>query len=87
MNAVSVEELGLLLPAVAALSIPPGGAVSINDVPLGSGDSQMVSGEADQRAIPLLIPKGGRSCEGDLRESVNIGRCTAVQLDSRGFRR
>jgi hypothetical protein len=63
---MSVEELGLGLSTVAALAVPPSGAVAINGVARGTVDDDVASRKGDERSAPLLVAKGGLSLEGDL---------------------
>lgn len=59
-------HLGLLLSTVRALAIPPGRAVSINDVATSTVDLDVGSGNRDQRAFPLLVCESCLALEGDL---------------------
>lgn len=66
LKGVGVEELGLGLSTVAALSVPPLGTVSIDNVARGTLDGDGASGEGDQRTLPLLVTERGSTLEGDL---------------------
>lgn len=64
---VGSEELGLSLAAVGSLAVPPAGTISIEDGARSSLDSNVSSGDGDQRTRPFLVAEGGHSLEDDLR--------------------
>lgn len=66
LHGVGVEELGLGLASVGALAVPPLGAIAINDVARGAGDSDVSSGDRDQWSLPLLVSEGSGTLEDDL---------------------
>lgn len=66
LEGVGVEELGLGLASVGALAVPPLGAVAIDDVARGAGDSDVGSGDGDQGSLPLLVSERGGTLEDDL---------------------
>lgn len=66
LHGVGVEELGLGLASVGALAVPPLGAVAIDDMARGAGDSDVSSGDGDQGAFPLLVSEGSGTLEDDL---------------------
>jgi hypothetical protein len=70
---VSIEELGLGLAAVGSLSVPPAGTVSVENRTGGSLDSNVSSGDRDQRTGPFFVTEGSFSLEDDL-ESWLVGR-------------
>jgi hypothetical protein len=63
LQAVGVEELGLGDTTVGALTVPPLGTVSVDNVARGSGDSDVSTGDADERSIPLLVLKSRGTLE------------------------
>lgn len=63
---VGVEELGLGLAAVGALSVPPSGTVGVE---VGAGrafNGDLVALDLQKRAIPLLVAPSGLALEDDL---------------------
>ena len=66
LQGVGVEELGLGLATVGTLAIPPLGAVAIDDVARGAGDSNVGSGDRDEWALPFLVSEGSGALEDDL---------------------
>jgi hypothetical protein len=69
---VGVEELGLLLAAVASLAVPPAGTISVELRACGSLDGDGCSGNRDQGTFPFLVVEGGGSFEDDLCGVVSI---------------
>jgi hypothetical protein len=57
LQGVGIEELGLGLATVGPLSIPPLGAVAINDVARGTGDGDVSSGDLSVTLVLLRILK------------------------------
>lgn len=72
LEAVGVEELGLGLAAVAALAVPPAGALAVNGVSGGTVDLDVAAGEGDEGSLPLLVAEGGLALEGDLFRSWSV---------------
>lgn len=66
---MSVEELGLGFAAVGSLAVPPAGTATVDDMARGTGDVDILTGEADERTLPLLVPESGLALEGNLKES------------------
>lgn len=64
---VGSEELGLSLAAVGSLAIPPASTISIENSTRSSLDSNVSSGDGDQRTAPFLVAEGGLSLEDDLK--------------------
>lgn len=56
---MGVEELGLRLAAVGALTVPPLGTVTVNNVAGGTLDGDLGTGHRDQRTLPLLVAEAG----------------------------
>lgn len=67
LEGVGAEELGLGLSAVAALGVPPSLTLAVDRVARGTLDEEIVSGEGNQGAFPLLVAKGSLALEDDLR--------------------
>lgn len=67
LERVCVKHLGLGLAAVAALAVPPLGAIAVNDVTRSAGDSDVGTGHGNERAFPLLVAERGGAGESDLR--------------------
>lgn len=63
---VSSEELWLFLASVAALAIPPLGAVAINDMTRSTNNLDSSTRDADQGTCPFFVAKGSGAFEGDL---------------------
>jgi hypothetical protein len=70
-HGVGVEELGLGLAAVGSLAVPPAGTATVDDMARGTGDLEVLTGEADEGAFPLLVSEGGLALEGNLNNTVN----------------
>ena len=64
-HGVSVEELWLGLAAVRALGVPPASSITI-DGSTSTVDSERVTRDGDQRALPLLVSEGGSALEDDM---------------------
>jgi hypothetical protein len=60
------EEFGLRLAVIAALGIPPTGAIAINDMPTCAGNGLTFASEADQWTFPLLVAESGFAAEDEL---------------------
>jgi hypothetical protein len=67
------DILGLLLAAVATLTIPPPGTVALNDVTGRSLDGNSLALELDEESLKLLIVKSSRSSKSDLKGCVSKG--------------
>lgn len=65
------EELGLGLAAVGALTIPVGCALAVEGAGALDGDAR--TRDRDERALPLLVRKGGRAGEGDGGPGLELG--------------
>lgn len=74
LELVGVQELGLLLAAVGALAVPPARAVTVNEAALGHVDGDLLTLDADQGALPLLVLEGGGALEGDGGAVVDLGQ-------------
>lgn len=61
------DILGLLLAAVATLTIPPAGTVALNDVTGRPLDSNSLALKLDEESLKLLIVKSSRSSKSDLK--------------------
>lgn len=66
---VGVEELGLLLSAVGSLAVPPASASTVDNMAGCTGDVNVISREADEGTLPLLVSEGGFTLEDDLYSS------------------
>jgi hypothetical protein len=62
---VGVEELGLFLAAVGALSVPPAGSVTIESG-TSAVDGDGIAGDGDEGTSPLLVTEGGGTLEDDV---------------------
>lgn len=62
-----VHSLGLRLSTVATLAVPPSGTTAIDNVTRGTLDSDLLSGDRDQGALPLLVAERSSTGEGDSR--------------------
>lgn len=62
---VSVEELGLGLAAVRALSVPPASTITVESS-TGAIDSERVTRDGNKRALPLLVSKGSSALEDNM---------------------
>ena len=71
LELVGVDELGLGLATVGALAVPPARALAVNDSAGGLGDGDVLTTEADQGSLPLLVAEGGGTLEGDLDDKLN----------------
>lgn len=60
------EELGLRLAAVAALAVPPAGAVGVQRRPRRALHLDVLAGNLQQWTGPLLVTPGCLALEGDL---------------------
>jgi hypothetical protein len=58
IKVVGVEELGLGLAAVGALTVPPACTATVDGVVGCSANDDVGSGDTDERAIPLLLNLG-----------------------------
>jgi hypothetical protein len=58
--------LWLGLASIAALSVPPFGARSVNDMSSGTIDGDVGAGDRDQGTFPLLVRECSCTLEGDL---------------------
>lgn len=65
---VGSKEFWLGLPAVAALTIPPGFAVTIDNVARRAGNGNVLAREAEQGTRPLRILKSRVTLESNLEE-------------------
>lgn len=63
---MSSKELGLCLSAVAALAIPPTGAIRVQNGTTGTLDGDAIAFNLEQRARPLLIAPGSCTLKDDL---------------------
>lgn len=63
---VSIEELRLRLATVGTLSIPPTSTITINNMAGSTFDSDIGSGDRDERTLPLLVAEGSLTLEDDL---------------------
>lgn len=63
---VGVEELGLGLAAVAALAVPPPGAVGVEVRARGALDRDLLALDLEERAVPLFVAPGRLALEDDL---------------------
>ena len=63
---MSVEELRLGLAAVAAFTVPPAGAVTVQDSAGGSFDGDVGSGDGDEGTRPLFVAEGSGAFEDNL---------------------
>jgi hypothetical protein len=79
---VSIEELGLGLSTVAALTVPPAGTVSVKDGAGGSFDGDVGTGDGDERTGPFFIAEGGGAFEDDLEIYKS-----EIHLDQNGSRK
>jgi hypothetical protein len=66
-EAVRGEELGLRLAAVAALTVPPAGAVGVQCRARRTLDLDVFAGYLQQGPCPLLVAPGCLALEDDLR--------------------
>lgn len=69
LQLVRVHELGLGLAAVRALAVPPALTLGVDHGARGSSESDALTAEADEGALPLLVAEGGGALEGDLSHS------------------
>lgn len=74
LEGVGAEELGLRLAAVAALAIPPSLTFAVDGVSGSSLDEQVVTGEGDERALPLGIAESGLALEDDVSAIIEFGQ-------------
>lgn len=65
-QAVSSEELGLGLAAVASLAIPPTGTVRVKLRTAGTGDGNILALDLEQWTSPLLVAPGSGTLEDNL---------------------
>lgn len=63
LQGVSVEELWLGLSTVGTLAIPVLGSVTIENASGGTGNSDVSSGDGDERTGPLFVTEGGSTLE------------------------
>lgn len=66
IQAVCIEELGLGLATVRAPGIPPAGSIAVDDMARFARDVDVLSRQADQRALPFFISEGCLALENDL---------------------
>jgi hypothetical protein len=66
-QAVSSEELGLDLAAVASLAVPPTGTVRVELCTAGTGDGNILALDLQQWTSPLLVAPGS----GTLKDNLN----------------
>lgn len=76
IQGVGVEELGLGLAAVGSLAVPPAGTATVDDMAGSTVHLDVLTGEADEGTLPLLVTEGGLTLEGDLKSGVS---CLAPQ--------
>lgn len=60
---ILTEELRLRLPTIGSFTIPPLGSIAINNMSRSPVDSDVATRERDERAAPLLVPKGRSALE------------------------
>ena len=70
---MGVEELGLFLAAVGALSVPPAGSVTIESG-TSAVDGEGVAGDGDEGTGPLLVTEGGGTLEDNVGTLVETGQ-------------
>lgn len=61
------KELWLRLATVAAFTIPPTGALGVQNRATGALDGDIIALDLEQRARPLFIAPSSRSLKNDLR--------------------
>jgi hypothetical protein len=74
LQVVGREELGLGDATVSTNTIPPPLAIAVDDVTTGAVDSDLVTSDTDQRALPLLVTKSGLALEGDGGTVLKLGQ-------------
>lgn len=84
VEVVGVEELGLGLAAVGSLTVPPLGAVAVEDGVGGLGHGDVLTGDTEKGSIPLLVLPGGGSLEGDLECLLGLGLLLGLGGDAYG---
>lgn len=70
---MGVEELGLGLAAVRALGVPPAATIAIESG-TSAVDGNVVAGDGDERALPLLVTEGGGALEDDVGSLLEVGQ-------------
>lgn len=71
VQGVGVEELGLGLAAVGSLAVPPAGTATVDDMAGSTVHLDVLTGEADEGTLPLLVTEGGLTLEGNLESCVS----------------
>ena len=66
VQVMGVEELGLGLAAVGSLAVPPACSPTVDGVVGGTSDTDLRSGDLNQRSVPFLVSEGGLTTEDDL---------------------
>ena len=75
---VGVEELRLGLAAVGSLAVPPAGTATVDDMAGSTVDLDVLTGEADEGTLPLLVTEGGLTLEGDLGAALEVGQIKSL---------
>lgn len=79
-HGVSIEELRLGLAAVGTLGIPPTSTIAVESS-AGTIDSERISGDGNERTLPLLVAESGSTLENDMG---SLGELS--QVESRASR-
>jgi hypothetical protein len=69
---VGIEELGLGLATIGALSVPPTGTVGVDESAIGSLDGDVGSRDFDERAAPLFVTERSGAFEDDLPAALEM---------------
>lgn len=70
---MSVEELGLVLAAVGALSVPPARSIAVKSG-TSAVDGNVVARNGDKGTLPLLVAEGGGALEDDVGALLQTGQ-------------
>ena len=73
-HAVSIEELGLGLAAIAALAVPPASTVAIQNTASSTGNGDGSTGNADEGSFPLLVAEGSGALENDVGSALQASQ-------------
>lgn len=83
VEVVEADELRLLLAAVSAFSVPPASAIAVQQVASGAFDSDLLSGDRDEWAFPLLVVECGLALEDNLR---HVGKSVSSSASGKVIR-